>query len=174
MQHGWKHSASAASVFVSVMLFAAQATHAQQTEAAMEKQAADSVANLVKQIRSQNKLPELKRIEDPVLREDACAHAAKGAASWETGTGVVVRNGAVSLAHISYSTSAPSSSAPKLESWVTENDPREPRRFAVGVCLVRTAETPEGKYWIELGTYKGAAQSFFYRTGEAVAHLWSR
>jgi|SRR5579864_646871 len=174
MRERWRQSASAVGVFLSVLLFTAQATRAQQSEAAMEKQASDTVANLVQQISSQNKLSELKRIEDPFLREDACARAAKGATNWETGTGVFVRNGAISLTHIAYSTSDPGHSAPQIESWVKESDPRGPRRFAVGVCLVHTAETPEGKYWIEIGTYKGATQSFFYRTGGGLARLWSR
>jgi hypothetical protein len=145
-----------------------------QQPVALEKQAGDAVANLVQQVRSQNKLPELERIEDPNLREEACARAQTGATSWVTSSAVVVRNGAVALSRISYSTLDAAHRVPELLSWAARNERGEPRRFAVGVCFVRPARDPEGRYWIEVLTYMGATKSLFYRTGLALAHLWAR
>jgi len=157
-----------------VLSLAPPETWGQQPVAVLEKQAGEEVANLVQQARSQNKLPELERIEDPNLREEACARAQTGATSWNASSAVVVRNGAVTLSRISYSTPDAAHRVPELLSWAARNERGEPRRFAVGVCFVRPARDPEGRYWIEVLTYMGATKSLFYRTGLALAHLWAR
>ena len=138
----------------------------------LEKQAGDAVANLVQQAHSQNKLPVLERLEDPNLRVEACARAKTGPTSWTTSSAVVVRNGAVTLSRISYSTNDPAYRTPEFLSWAG-NEHGEPRRFAVGVCFVRTAEGSEGRYWIEVVTYMGMTKSLFYRAGLGLAHLWA-
>lgn len=140
----------------------------------IEKQAGGTVANLVQQVRSQNKLPQLERIEDSNLHEEACARAQSGGTSWKTSSAVVVRNGAVTLSRISYSTPDAAFRPPELVSWAARNEGGQPRRFAVGVCLVRSTNDPEGRYWIEVLTYMGATKSFFYRSGLALAHLWAK
>jgi hypothetical protein len=174
MRHGERQFAFAAGVLLSVLWFTAQRTHAQLNVTALEQQAGDAVASLVHEIRSWNKLPALERIEDPFLQEKACARAKKGTTSWEMGSEVAVRNGAVTLLQLSYSTTDPRHPTPQLESWARERDSRDPRRFAVGICLVSTAENPEGRYWIEIETYMGATKSFFYRAGSTLARLWTR
>jgi hypothetical protein len=157
-----------------VLSLAPPETRGQQPVAVLEKQAGDAVGSLVQQVRSQNKLPELERIEGPNLRAEACARAQTGATSWKTSSAVVVRNGAVTLSRISYSTPDAAHQVPELLSWAARNERGEPRRFAVGICFVRSAKDPEGRYWIEVLTYMGATKSLFYRTGLALAHLWAR
>ena len=168
------NSVRAAGLLIALLSLTALQTNAQETELALEKKAADTVANFVQEARTQNKLPKLERIEDSYLRDEACKHAKNGSASWQTGSGAVVRNGAVALSYIAFSTVDPSHRAPELTSWATKNEWGDPRRFAVAICFMRTAEDPEGRYWIQIGTYMGATKSFFYRAGLALAQLWSR
>jgi hypothetical protein len=174
MRYGERQFASAAGVVLLVLWLTTQRTHAQLDVATLEQQAGDAVASLVHEIRNRNKLPALERIENPFLHEKACARAKKGTTSWEVGTEVAVRNGAVTLLQIAYSTTDPRHPTAQLESWARERDTRDPRRFAVGTCLVSTAENPEGRYWIEIETYMGATKSFFYRAGSTLARLWTR
>ena len=140
----------------------------------LEKKAGDTIANLVRQLRSQNKFPDLEKIEDSNLHEEACTRAKTGATFWQTSSAVVVRNGAVTLSRISYSTPDAARRTPELISWAVESEHGEPRRFAVGVCLVRSPEDQEGRYWVEVLTYMGPTKSFFNRIGLALAHLWAR
>jgi hypothetical protein len=146
---------------------------AQQSMASLESRAANTVAHNVEEIRSQNKLPQLARMEDPQLRDSACKRAEDGTKSWRKGSLVVVRNGAVTLANFSYSTPDLNQKDPQFELWVRD-EMRDARRFAVGVCLVPNSQEPGGRYWIEVASYMGATKSFFYRTGLGVAHLWSK
>ncbi len=140
----------------------------------VEKQAADAVANLVQQIRSQNQLPKLERMDDALLHDQACARTKDGDTSSKMGSEVTVQHGAVALSHLSYSTNDPVSTSPVLESWTKEKDSRDPRRFAAGACFITNQENPNGKYWIEVSTYMSPAKSFFYRAGSGLARLWSR
>lgn len=146
---------------------------AQQSSSVPEKNAADTVAALVQQARQQAKLPELSRIEDPRLREDACVRAKRESTSWQVGCGASVSDAAV-LSCFSYLTTNPSQPVPELLSWATQHERRNPRRFGVGVCLVHTPQSPQERYWIEVGSYMGATKSVFWHVGWALAHLWSR
>lgn len=145
-----------------------------QDASALEKQAADAVAHLVQQIRSQNRLPKLERMDDAVLHDKACASAKEANISSKMSTEVTVRHGAVTLSQIAYSTTDPGNATSVMESWVKEKDSRDPRRFAVGACFVASQENPGGRYWIEVSTYMSSTKSFLYRTGSGIARLWSR
>ena len=156
-----------------LLLAGAQRPQAQQPSAVAEKNAADTVALLVQHARKQGNLPELSRIEDPRLREDACARAKKDATSWQMGCGTFVKDAAV-LSCFSYSTPDPSQPVPELLAWATQHESRDPRRFAVGVCSLHSAQNPQERYWIEVGSYMSGTKSFFWRAGWGLAHLWSR
>ena len=62
-----------------LLLAASEMAPAQESSSVAEKNAADAVARLVQQTRQQGKLPDLSRIEDPRLREGACARAEEDA-----------------------------------------------------------------------------------------------
>ncbi len=173
MRSHQRYSACAV-ILLCVLSFIALKTQAQQTATDQEMKTGDAVANLVREARNRSKLPGLQRIEDPHLHDEACARANTRTTVWTTSSAVVVRNGAVTLSRLSYSTSEAARRTPELLSWATENERGEPRRFAVGVCFARSTEDPEGRYWIEVVTYMGGTKSFFYRTGLGLAHLWSR
>jgi hypothetical protein len=66
------------------------------------------------------------------------------------------------ISYVSYSTQDPHQPTPELLAWATRKEHSEPRRLAVGVCFVRTAQETEGRYWIDVGSYMGAIKSFFY------------
>ena len=156
-----------------LLLAGSERAQGQQALSATEKNAADAVAMLVQQTRQQAGLQELSRIDDPRLREDACARAKKEVTSWQVGCGGFVQDGAV-LSCFSYSTPGPSQPVPELLQWVTRQERGDPRRFAVGACFVNTPESPQGRYWIEVGLYMSATKSFFWRAGWSLARLWSR
>ena len=156
-----------------IALYGWQVAISQQLRPDLESRAADTVAAEVDQIRSQNNLPKLARINDPHLHEDSCKRAQDGAKSWRKVDGVFVRDGAVTLSHFSYSTEDPTHVEPEFESWA-RHEMRDARRFAVGVCLVTSSQEPDGRYWIDVISSMGATKSFFYRAGLGVAHLWSK
>ena len=162
-----------AATVAGIALYAWQGATPQQQPTDLERRAADSVAAQADQIRTQNNLPRLARIIDSHLHEDACKRAADGSDSWRKGDGVFVRDGAVTLSYFSYSTKDPTHIEPQFESWV-RYEMRDASRFAVGVCLVRSPQDPDGRYWIDVISYMGATKSFFYRAGLGVAHLWSK
>ena len=161
-----------ATFFMSLLLlWAAPRSPGQESGSSAEKQAADKVAEEVQHAREQAKLGKLIRIEDAHVRENACARAESGAASWQMGCGVFARNGVIDC--FSYSTSDPSQVVPELLAWAT-HESRDPRRFAVGVCATPTTENGGERYWVEVNSYMGATKSFFWRAGYTLAHLWSR
>ena len=162
----------AATLFVSLLpLLAAPGSSGQEAGSSAEKQAADKVAEEVHHAREQAKLAQLIRIEDPHVRENACARAKSGAGSWQMGCGAFARAGVIDC--FSYSTPDPSQVEPELLTWA-KHESREPRRFAVGVCVMPATENGGERYWIEVNSYMGATKSFFWRTGYTLAHLWSR
>jgi hypothetical protein len=161
-----------AALFVSLLLLcAAPRSSGQESGPSAERQAADKVAEAVQHAREQSKLAELIRIEDPHVRENACARAKNAATSWQMGCGAFARNGVIDC--FSYSTSDPSHVEPELLVWA-KHESRDPRRFAVGVCATPATENGAERYWIEVNSYMGATKSFFWRTGYTLAHLWSR
>jgi hypothetical protein len=143
----------------------------QEPPSSAEKQAADKVAEEVHRARAEAKLIKLVRIEDPRVRENACARAKTEATSWQMGCGAFARNGVIDC--FSYSTSDPARVEPELLTWA-KHESRDPRRFAVGVCTAPAPDNRGEKYWIEVNSYMGATKSFFWRTGYALSHLWSR
>lgn len=168
----------AATLFVSLLpLLAAPGSSGQEAGSSAEKQAADKVAEEVQHAREQAKLAQLIRIEDPHLRENAWARAKSGATSWHMGCGMLDRNGASDRNGVidcfSYSTSDPSQVEPELLVWA-KHESRNPRRFAVGVCVTPATENQGERYWVEVNSYMGATKSFFWRAGYTLSHLWSR
>jgi len=142
-----------------------------QQPSSAEKQAAEKVAEEVHRARAEAKLTKLVRIEDPRVRENACARAKTEATSWQMGCGAFARDGVIDC--FSYSTSDPARVEPELVTWA-KHESRDPRRFAVGVCTAPAPDNRGEKYWIEVNSYMGATKSFFWRTGYALSHLWSR
>ena len=125
-----------------------------------EKEAGDKVATLVAEARRQNGLPKLKRIDDPHLRADACERAQRN----DVRTWVGAVGGRVGyISGVAYSTTDPSQPVPELLSFATRKEHWEAHRFAVGVCFVQTAQSPAGRYWVDVESYMGAIQTFFQR-----------
>lgn len=153
------------------LLLAASSSNSGVPTALTERQVADKVAELVQQSRKQANRRQLDRIEEPQLRDAACKRAASGAKSWRNGCDLPSHNAAIDC--FSYSTSDPAQAIPELVSWANQ-DARDPRRFAIGVCAQPSGSHGETQYWIEMRTYMGPAKSFFWRTGYGLAHLWSR
>jgi hypothetical protein len=166
-------------LLTSVNLWAAQLTGPQQTSiSSKEKKAQQEVVTLVETLRQQNGLPNLRQINDPRLREDACESAKRG-----RGTGSLYPLGPTkiwipsglfgdvgNLSTFSYVASDPSQTSPDLQTWATQTTywSGTPHRFAVGVCFVSTTEHPEGTYWIDVGYYMDAIKTFLYR----VTFMW--
>jgi hypothetical protein len=133
---------------------------AQQSAAAAEKGAADSVSSLVTERRLHGGLSKLRRIEDPHLRANACERAQRDdTRTWEGVSGAK----AGYISGVAYSTADPVQSIPELLSFATRKEHWEAHRFAVGVCFVRTSEYPEGRYWIDVASYISAVATFFER-----------
>ena len=152
-----------ASLAVALGLILASSSGAAQQHppSGKEKQAAEIVAKLVEQTRSQNKLPRLRHINDHYLQGDICSRAAKGDGSnkgQSTGIGPPEKVGMLSV--LWYSTSDPNRLTPELEELAKgpAHQYEQPRRFAVAVCLSTTSNHEE-RYWIEVGTYMSAVKS---------------
>jgi len=157
---------------VAFSLLAASASNGEGAAALTETQAADKVADLVRQSRKQANRRQLDRIEEAQLREFACKRAASGAKLWHTGCDPSSQKADV-IDCFSYSTSDPAQAIPQLLSWANQ-DARDPRRFAIGVCAQPNGGIGEAQYWVEIRKYMGPAKSFFWRAGYSLAHLWSR
>jgi hypothetical protein len=138
---------------------------AQQAASTKEKVAADSVAKFVEQVRDQNGLSKLRRIEDLHLREDACRRATKGDKSPGKSTGIGPPEKVGMLSVLWYSTIDPNQPAPELVDWTKRSQSwgGEPHRFAVAACLAAATEHSEERYYLDIGTYMSAIKSFFYR-----------
>jgi hypothetical protein len=143
------------------IVFASQTALAQQPVSVKEKAAANAVARFVEQARQQNGLPKLRRIEDRQLRKDACHRATKGDKSLGQSTGIGPPEKVGMLSALWYSTLDPGQLPPELLEWAKGPGPQyeQPHRFAVGVCLVSTAEQSQERYWIDVGTYMSAVKS---------------
>lgn len=148
------------------------------TSNAQENKAEESVANLAESLRQQKGLPNLTRIHDTHLREDACESAKRGhgtgALNSAPGGRILIPSGVFgdvgNLSTFSYQTSNPAEAPPDLQKWATLSDywGREPKRFGVGVCFAKTTAHPEGTYWIDVGYYMSAIKTFLYR----VTFMW--
>jgi hypothetical protein len=144
-----------------VIVLASQTALAQQPVSAKENAAANAVARLVEQAREQNGLPKLRRIDDRHLRKDACHRATKGDKSLGQSTGIGPPEKVGMLSALWYSTLDPGQLPPELLEWAKGPGLQyeQPHRFAVGVCLVSTADHPDERYWIDVGTYMSAIKS---------------
>ena len=147
-------------VSVSVIL-AWQGALAQETSAAKEKAAVNAIAKSVEQARRESGLPQLRRINDRHLRDDACRRATRGDKStgWSTGIGPPEKVGTLSA--FWYSTLDPSQPPQELMAWARgpEQKYEQPHRFAVSVCLGSSPDNVEQRYWIDVGTYMSAIKS---------------
>jgi hypothetical protein len=142
------------------IVLAAQTALAQTSFAAKEKEAADGLAKFIAQTREEARLPRLRRIHDRHLRADACRRAGRGDRSVGGSTGISPEKvGTLSVSW--FSTLDPSRPPLELAGWAKGPDPRyeQPRRFAVGVCLVNTPDHAELRYYIDVGTYMSAIKS---------------
>jgi hypothetical protein len=149
----------------SLLSFSAWAS-GQQPASLPENVAADQIVKLVQQSRQQIGLAKLGRIRDARLTSQACKRADKDDDS-ETVLGGFVGEKVGTMSCLSYSTSDPSLQSAKLLEWATRKDEEQDRwtarRLAVGVCFRRTANHPEGRYWVFASKYLGAIRTFFYR-----------
>ena len=138
-----------------------QTAFGQQSIPKKEKAAGDAVARLVEQIRRENGIPKLRRIEDRYLRPDACRRATRNdkVPGQTAGIGPPEKVGMLSV--FWYSTVDPGQPPPELVQWAKGPAPQyeQPHRFSVGVCLISTPEYPEQRYWIDIGTYMSALRS---------------
>jgi hypothetical protein len=137
-----------------------QGALAQETAVAKEKAAANAVAKFVEQVRKQSGLPQLRRINDGHLRDDACRRAALGDKSLGQSTGIGPPEKVGTLSAFWYSTLDPDQPPQNLLDWARgpERKYEQPHRFAVGVCLVN-GQDAERRYWIDVGTYMSAVKS---------------
>lgn len=150
------------SVLVSLSVVFAPKLLLAQSVAARERAAADSVAKVIENVRSQNGLPKLRRIRDKHLRADACRRAIRGEKLRDrnaTPFGPSEKVG--TLDTLWYSTLDPNQPPPELLEWARGPDRRyeQPHRFAVGVCLTGMSGSAEQRYWIDVGTYMSAIRS---------------
>ena len=160
----WTRSTKMA-VVAGLLLFCSNWTSGQQAAPIAENAAADQIAIQVQQVRQQSGLPKLRRIHDARLRAQACDRAEHGDESITITTGFF-REKVGTTSCLLYSTSDPQRASPKLIEWAEEKTESErdwtARRLAVGVCFRRTAEHPEGRYWVCAAKYLSAIKSFFY------------
>ena len=147
-------------VSLSVVL-AWQGALAQETSTSKEKAAANAIAKFVEQVRKESGRPQLRRINDRHLRDDACRRAARGDKSLGDSTGIGPPEKVGTLSAFWYSTLDPGRPPRELLEWAKGPDQKyeQPHRFAVGVCLVKGQDNAEQRYWIDLGTYMSAIKS---------------
>jgi hypothetical protein len=144
-----------------VLVLACQGAMAQESAASKEKAAANTVAKYIQDVRGQNKLPRLRRIRDGHLRADACRRAAKGNKSLDQSEGIGPPEKVGTLSAMWYSTLSPTELPPQLGEWAKGPDQKyeQPRRFAVGVCLVNEPNSTAQRYYVDVGTYMSAIKS---------------
>ncbi len=148
-------------VLGAALALTSQIEFAEQPLSVKEKVAANAVAKLVENARKENGLPRLRRISDHHLRQDACSRAKKGDKSSGQRDGIGPPEKVGMMSALWYSTLDPNHPPPELLRWAKDPAPQysQPHRFAVSVCLVRTAEDSDERYWIDVGTYMSAIES---------------
>ena len=146
---------------VATLALASQMGLAQQPLSVKEKVAANAVAKLVEDTRRESGLRRLRRISDHYLRQDACSRAKKRDKSSGQSTGIGPPEKVGMISALWYSTLDPNHPPPELLKWAKGPEAKysQPHRFAVSVCLVRTAADSEERYWIDVGTYMSAIES---------------
>lgn len=143
------------------VVLAWQGALAQETLAPREKTAANAIAKFVEQARKEGGVPQLRRINDGHLRDDACRRAGRGDKSPRHSTGIGPPEKVGTLSAFWYSTLDPNQPPQELLEWARgpERKYEQPHRFAVGVCLTNTSDSAEKRYWIDVGTYMSAIKS---------------
>lgn len=138
-----------------------------------ETRVEEGIVKLVEAFRQQKGLPKLHRMHDSALHEDACNSAKQGqVTAFRMPDGTIefgfksVLGDVGNLSTFTYTTTNPNQLSPELQKWVSQaQHDWHPARFGVGVCLLSTSEHPEGTYWIDVGYYLSAIETFF-------AHLY--
>jgi len=134
---------------------------AQESSSAKERVAADTIARFIEIYRAESGLPKLRRIQDGHLRTDACRRAMRGDKSVGRSDGIGPPEKVGTLSALWYSTLDLDHPPVELLDWAKGPGKQyeQPRRFAVGVCLVSTTQSAEQRYWIDVGTYMSTIKS---------------
>jgi hypothetical protein len=160
-----RRGSSAAAILAGMVLLCSGSASGQQSASKEENAAADQIARLVERTRQQSGVPRLRRISDSRLRVQACERAERGDDSAAIGSGFF-REKVGTTSYVLYSIADPTQPSPELLEWAGQKAESErdwtAHRFAVGVCFKRTAQHPEGRYWVCAAKYLGAIKSFFY------------